>query len=502
MENKNDKILENPYIKRLTDKPFDEDYMNFLDDSIMNVNYFIKIPIEEKEFDCLAKFIETKKGPKKLLSNIDAIKKIIKTYENVYVLNFASDFSLKFTDDILSFYYTNGDYEKYLEYINEKTKNVGFHFFICRGINGIAHTNLLVVEVEEDRKKNFYFLDVNPLINSLVSYNFYQKIVDICTFTLNFNIDHEYNIKEINKIIKERTSNFFINFLEDYKEEVYKKVFEKKEKQFKNLLKETKSEYNKEKYEPIINQATKSYIEEAINNNKEFISKQQKNISEKSFAEFLIEKGHQVCANGFFITMNENSDKNCADRVIELIYILSSAREAKKMLEEATFKIDFKKFKKVVVSKGYETFAKQFCREEKLKSFKNLLSQEMKDLDFDEKDIEDVFTKKYSELFKEEILKSGKSELIQKIMDEENKQYLKNLESKHNNESKEKENSIYESASKPVLLSEDSKQKKVNEDKEITDNNQIGSHQKAELKRREEKNSQLQQGNQLQQGEN
>ena len=84
MENKNDKILENPYIKRLTNKSFDEYYMDFLKDdfNIDNVNYFTKIPIGEEEFDYLAKIIKDEKLlssinaiKEKLLSNIDAIKK-------------------------------------------------------------------------------------------------------------------------------------------------------------------------------------------------------------------------------------------------------------------------------------------------------------------------------------------------------------------------------------------------------------------------------------------
>lgn len=490
-----------------------------------------------------------KKGESKLIESI-------KKSKNVFALNFASDFhshlcysQTKKRDIAFCSYYTNEDYEKYCNYINDITTNSGIYYFICTNMINSEHTNLLVVEKKEDGKKIFYSLDVNPLNNILVTYNLHKESEYVL-------LPDNLKPKEYDKI-----SNSFIDILEEHKEdfrksileeinkEVSKKIEENKksiiEKSKKSIIKEIKDRYKitnpslveamAEAYlKKTIDKANISdlnkvkeirdrYFKETINKINQFISEQQEDISEKSFAEFLIGKGHQVRANGFFVTINENSDKNCVDRVIELIDTLLKEKNKEnviKLLEEATFKLnenELDKFKKAAILSNYEKFKKllddtkkneessAYAEFEKTfgdpcKKIKEFL-QKYK-FNENEEFVNDILNKKYSELFKEEILKSEKSELIQKITDEENKQYLKNLESKHNNESKEKENSIYESASKPVLLSEDSKQKKVNEDKEITDNNQIGSHQKAELKRREEKNSQLQQGNQLQQGEN
>lgn len=491
-------------------------------------------------------FERAKKQESKLIESI-------KKSKNVFTLNFASDFyshlyhsKIEDKNTAYCFYYTNEDYKKYYNYINDITTNSGIYYFICANMNNSEHTNLLVVEKKEDGEKIFYSLDVNPLINTLVTYNLRREV----EYVLLPDDDIEYDGYD-------KISNNFIDILEKCENYFYDSISEKTIEAVGKLIYCYMNTNPNNKINDlnisIVDEKIRERFKKAIEETYQFISEQEEDISKKSFAEFLIGKGHQVRANGFFITMNENSDKNCVDRVIELIDTLlkdENKENVIKLLNEATFELNengLDKFKKAAILNKYEAFKKYYNAPGKIneilqkykinankkianKIFKKISSNALSRINkflqkykFNENKefVNDILNKKYSELFKEEILKSGKSKLIQKITDEENKQYLENLESEYNElKEKEKENSIYESASKPVVLSENLKEEKVNEDEKIIDNEktgshqkankekkiinnkQIGSHQKAELKRREEKNSQLQQGNQLQQGEN
>ena len=446
----------------------------------------------------------------------------IKKSKNVFALNFASDFySHLIKDSSRCIYYTNKDYERYYDYINGITINPGIYYFICINMMNSGHTNLLVVEKKENGEKIFYSLDVNPLNNILVTYNLYRE--------------SEYVLLPDNIKPKgyDKISNSFIDILEQHKEdfrksiseeinkEVSKKIEENKksiiEKSKKLIIKEIKDRYKiidpsvaediAERYLKkttdetnilldTVKEIEDSSFKEVINKINQFISEQQKDISKKSFAEFLMKKGHQVRANGFFVTVNQNS---CDSKTIELIETLLKEKNKEnviKLLEEATFKLnenELDRFKKAAILSNYEKFKKLLDdtkKNEELSAyaeFKKTFGDPCKKIkEFLQKDkfnenkefMNEILNKKYSELFTEEILKSGKSKLIQKITDEENKQYLENLESEYN-ELKEKENSIYESASKPVVLSGNLKEEKVNEDEKIIDNEKTGSHQEA-----------------------